>query len=398
MAIVLGLSSVLPLTQWVWAQGRGDQAQTAGAVSEAGRGRGRGGLAQRDLLYAAVPGRVNDIGFGGIGILVFDAGRDFRFVKRIPTWEYSAAQEPENVKGIAVSVPLGMIYVSTVKRLAAWDLMTEQKVWEQTYDGHCCDRMAISPDGKTMYVPSFEGPNWYVVDAKTGNLIKNLPTPASNGAHNTIWSLDGTKVFMAGLRSNTMSIADPATNSIVQTVGPFANSVRPFTVNGAGTLIYANVNDLLGFQIGDVKTGKVLHTVAVQGYGWSRERLTGHGCPSHGVALSPDEKEVWVTDGANSRVHIFDNTVMPPKQMMSVQLRDEPFWLTFSADGRWVYSSSGDIIDAASKKVIASLKDELGRAVQGEKAVEVVYQAGKLSKTVDQFGVGKVLPGAAGEK
>jgi len=149
MAIVLGLSSVLPLTQWVWAQGRGDQAQTAGAVSEAGRGRGRGGLAQRDLLYAAVPGRVNDIGFGGIGILVFDAGRDFRFVKRIPTWEYSAAQEPENVKGIAVSVPLGMIYVSTVKRLAAWDLMTEQKVWEQTYDGHCCDRMAISPDGKT---------------------------------------------------------------------------------------------------------------------------------------------------------------------------------------------------------------------------------------------------------
>ncbi len=88
---------------------------------------------------------------------------------------------------------------------------------------------------------------------------------------------------------------------------------------------------------------------------------------------------------------------MPPKQMMSVQMRDEPFWLTFSADGKWVYSSSGDIIDAASKKVIASLKDELGREVQGEKAVEVVYQAGKLWKTVDQFGVGKVLPAADGK-
>ena len=398
IAIVLAVSSVLPLTQWVWAQGRGGQAPAVGIAPEAGRagGRGRDGSARRDLLYAAVPGRVNDIGFGGIGILVFDAGRDFRFVKRIPTWDYSAAEVPENVKGIAVSASLGMIYVSTVKRLAAWDLMTERKVWEQTYDGHCCDRMAISPDGMTMYVPSFEGPNWYVVDAKTGNLIKNLPTPASNGAHNTIWSLDGSKVFMAGLRSNTMSIADPKTNTVVQTVGPFSNSVRPFTVNGAGTLIYANVNDLLGFQIGDVKTGKVLHTVAVQGYGWSRERLTGHGCPSHGVALSPDEKEAWVTDGANSRVHIFDNTVMPPKQMMSVQMRDEPFWLTFSADGKWVYSSSGDIIDAASKKVIASLKDELGREVQGEKAVEVVYQAGKLWKTVDQFGVGKVLPAASG--
>ena len=53
---------------------------------------------------------------------------------------------------------------------------------------------------------------------------------------------------------------------------------------------------------------------------------------------------------------------------------------------------------AKSPTVIASLRDELGRDVQGEKAVEVVYQAGKLSKTVDQFGVGKVTPGATGGK
>jgi DNA-binding beta-propeller fold protein YncE len=201
---------------------------------------------------------------------------------------------------------------------------------------------------------------------------------------------------MAGLRSATMSIADPKANSVVQTVGPFANFVRPFTVNGAGTLIYANVNDLLGFQIADVKSGKVIHTVQVQGYGWARERLTGHGCPSHGIALSPDEKEVWLTDGANSTVHVFDNTVMPPKQIRSIKMRDEPFWLTFSANGKWVYSSTGDIIDATTKQVIAGLKDELGREVQGEKAVEIIYQDGKVFKTVDQFGVGQVTASASG--
>ena len=377
LVTILCAAAAFPATTWLWAQGPRPE----------GRG-GRGNV--RDLWYAAVPGRVDDIGFGGIGILVFDAGRNFRFVKRIPTWEYPAAQAPENVKGVAVSQALGMIYVSTTKRLAAWDLMTEKKVWEQTYDGKCCDRMALSPDGRMMYVPSFEGPNWYVADAKTGNLVKNLPTPETQGAHNTIWSLDGSKVFLAGLRSKTMSIADPKTHTIVQTVGPFANSVRPFTVNGAGTLIYANVNDLLGFQIADVKTGKVIHTVQVQGYGWARERLAGHGCPSHGIALSPDEKEVWVTDGSNSSVHVFDNTVMPPKQIRSIKMRDQPFWLTWSADGKWVYSSSGDIIDAASKQVIAGLKDELGREVQGEKAVEVIYQEGKLVKAVDQFGVGQI--------
>jgi hypothetical protein len=79
-------------------------------------------------------------------------------------------------------------------------------------------------------------------------------------------------------------------------------------------------------------------------------------------------------------------------------MRDQPFWLTWSADGKWVYSSSGDIIDAASKQVIAGLKDELGREVQGEKAVEVIYQSGKLTKAVDQFGVGQVTLSASGGK
>jgi len=124
----------------------------------------------------------------------------------------------------------------------------------------------------------------------------------------------------------------------------------------------------------------------------SRERLTGHGCPSHGIALSPDEKEVWVTDGANSSVHVFDNTVMPPKQVRTIKLRDEPFWLTWSANGKWVYASTGDIIDTSTKQVLAGLKDELGREVQGEKAVEIIYQQGKLVKAVDQFGIGQVMP------
>ena len=81
---------------------------------------------------------------------------------------------------------------------------------------------------------------------------------------------------------------------------------------------------------------------------------------------------------------------MPPKQVKSIKVRDQPFWLTCSANGKWVYAASGDIIDAQTKQVIASLKDETGRDVQGEKVVEVLFRDGKLVKTVDQFGVGQV--------
>src|SRR2546425_11899620 len=97
LAIVLSLAAVFPAAQWLMAQGRGGQA------AEPARQPGRGGNAQRDLLYAAVPGRGDDIGFGGIGLVVFGAARDFRFVKSIPTWEDPGAASPENVKSVGGS-------------------------------------------------------------------------------------------------------------------------------------------------------------------------------------------------------------------------------------------------------------------------------------------------------
>ena len=63
---------------------------------------------KRDLLYVAVPGRREYIQYGGIGVLVFDIGRHFQFVKRIPTWDTPAGQTPESMHGIAASPITGI--------------------------------------------------------------------------------------------------------------------------------------------------------------------------------------------------------------------------------------------------------------------------------------------------
>ena len=97
------------------------------------------------------------------------------------------------------------------------------------------------------------------------------------------------------------------------------------------------------FEIGDIKTGKKIHRVEVEGF--QQGTVKRHGCPSHGIGLTPDEKEVWLCDAANQRMHIFDNTVMPPKQVASVELRDQPGWITFSLDGIHAYPSTGEIVD-----------------------------------------------------
>src|SRR5204863_8741871 len=114
-----------------------------------------------------------------------------------------------------------------------------------------------------------------------------------------------------------------------------------------------------------------------------------HGCPSHGVGMTPDEKEIWVCDAANSAVHIFDGTVMPPKQIASVKLREQPGWVTFSLDGKLAYPSTGDVVDVKSKKILAALMDDEGREVHSEKVIEIVLSDGSIIRVGDQFGLGR---------
>ena len=338
------------------------------------------------FLYVAEPGIRNYVEHGGIGVLVFDVENGHRFVRRIPTMSVQAGEEPENVKGIAASAVTGRLYVSTTKRVLAFDLTTDALLWNRAYEGGC-DRLALSPDGRLLYVPSFEGPHWHVLDALTGDPITRIVT--GSGAHNTVYGPDGREVYLAGLKSPLLSIADPRTHAVVRTVGPFGNVIRPFTVNGAQTRCFVNVNDLLGFEVGDLTTGKMLHRVEVRGF--EKGPTKRHGCPSHGVALTPDERELWMTDAANTRVHVFDATVMPPAQVTSIVLRDQPGWITFGIDGRYAYPSTGDIVDTRTRRVVTTLTDEEGRAVQSEKMLEVVFAGGRPVAAGDQFGVGRAV-------
>ena len=336
-------------------------------------------------LYVAVPGIRNYLEYGGHGILVYDLSDNYRLVKRIATSGLKADGTPSNVKGVAVSLATNSIYITTLEALQRVDLSTEKIVWEKKYEGGC-DRLSISPDGKVIYLPTLEKDHWNVVDAETGDVIKQVFT--NPGAHNTLYGVDGANVFLAGLHTTTLGISDAATHTVIKQVGPFAQPIRPFTINGSQTLCYVNVNGLLGFEVGDLKTGEKLHRVEVVGF--QKGPVKRHGCPSHGIGLTPDEKEVWLCDAFNQRMHIFDNTVMPPKQLASVELRDQPGWITFSLDGKHAYPSTGEIIDVKTRKIIATLKDEKGNPVMSEKVVEIHIEGSKAVKAGDQFGIGRV--------
>ena len=341
---------------------------------------------EKRLLYVAVPGIRNYLERGGHGVLVFDIDRGHAFVRRIPAKGLTAEGNPMNVKGVVANAPTRRLYVSTLTSLTCFDLLTDQILWEKTYEGGC-DRMALSPDGQVMYLPSLEKDHWHVINAPTGDVITKV-VPKS-GAHNTVYGLDGKHAYLAGLKSPLLRVTDTATHTISKEVGPFTSAIRPFTVNGRQTLCFVNVNGLLGFEVGDLVTGKKLHRVEVQGFQMGVPKR--HGCPSHGVGLTPDEKEVWVCDAANQRMHVFDATVMPPKQVASILVRDDPGWITFSLDGKFAYPSTGEIIDVTTRKIVATLKDENGTPVHSEKVVEIHFADGMPVRNGDQFGLGRVL-------
>lgn len=354
----------------------------------------------RRYLYVAVPGLRRYMEHGGHGLLVFDIDNDYRFVKRIPVagllrkdtpdahGQITPAGQPSNVKGIAVSLVTNSVYISNLETMQRIDLATEKVVWEKEYDGGA-DRMAISPDGKTIFLPSLEKEHWHVVDAETGRAVHRILS-GNSGAHNTIAGPNGREVYLGGLRTNSLGVVDARTFQVLKQVGPLGGPVRPFTINSDQTLAYINVNGLLGFEIADLETGELMYRIDVTREGFEAKPPLRHGVFSHGVGLTPDETEVWVADGANQRLHIYDNTVMPPVYKEGIKLRKQPGWITFSLDGRHAYAPTGEIIDVATRKIIAQLTDETGALIKSEKMVEIHLNGDKRAiRAGDQFGIGR---------
>ncbi len=312
------------------------------------------------------------------------------------------------VRGIVASPVTHMLYVSYGSdsgaggSLLKYDLLAQRIVWQQTY-AHGIDSMAITPDGQTIYMPDGElsgDGKWYLVNAQTGAETGSLT--AGIGPHNTLVSPDGQHVYLGGRFSPYLTVVDTATNRIIQKIGPLrGDGVRPFTINGQETLAYISTTGFLGFQVGDIQTGRILYTVPIQGFSWDGSGPTD---PSHGLSLSPDGKELYVIDWANSYVHVFDVSHVPaaaPRQVADIQLtrsmhhNETPCaydcladgWLQHSRDGRFVYvGDEGDVIDTASRKVVANL-DTLYNT---RKMLEIDWQHGVPIFTTSRQGMGYV--------
>jgi DNA-binding beta-propeller fold protein YncE len=256
--------------------------------------------------------------------------------------------------------------------------------------------MAIMPDGRTIYLPCRLDGSWWVLNAADGELRAKIETGRGKqydenpigdfGPHNTWCNPAGTRMYLEVLTMPYVFIADTATHKIVGKVGPFSRGVRPFTVSDDEKYLFANVDGLLGFEVGEVKSGKVMHRVEARTPPEWISQIKNpaarkpHSTPSHGINLRPDQKELWVIDGVHGYVFVYDATMMPPKHIADVPIFAKPEeqpkhgWISFSLDGKFAYPDGGAVIDTGTKQVVA-------RIPTSEKLIEIDFLNGKPVKS-----------------
>jgi len=259
-------------------------------------------------------------------ISVFDIDRAQRLVQQIPLPEIRA------IRGVAASPSSHLLYISyggdggggpgSTGSLAAIDLLTNQIRWQREY-GTGIDSFSVTPDGKTIYLPTGElshGADWLVIDARTG--AQTGVVTGGAGPHNTVVGLDGRFAYLGGRGSVYLTVVRTKDNKIVRQIGPLKDTVRPFTINGRQTLAYTTATGFLGFQVSSIRTGRVLFTVPVPKFSYDPAAFAP-SAPSHGISLSPDERELYLIDAPNSYVHVFDvrgGSAKPPRLIKDIKL------------------------------------------------------------------------------
>ena len=103
-------------------------------------------------------------------------------------------------------------------------------------------------------------------NATTSNSRTTYLIVSSKDASNMALSPDGKAVFMAP-NGVTMTVGDVPSMKAIKTI-TFSDHVRPFVINHDATHVYANLNNLLGFEIADVKTGEVIKRIEAPAEMW----------------------------------------------------------------------------------------------------------------------------------
>ena len=218
------------------------------------------------------------------------------------------------------------------------------------------NQLACTPDGAFVYIPCDDA-TWWVVDTVRGRVVTKIAT--GGRPHNTLCSPDGARMFLGPKGSYHALIADTVTHKLIGEI-PLSDAPRPIALSeGSGPAVLRErwtAPGRIGFEVADVAARKVIHRVEA----YVPAELLRKASRSHGIGLTPDEKELWMCDVYHDRTYVFDLTTEPPKQVATIVMQGGGYWMCFAPDGKSCYISErvGNtvaVIDTASRTTVARI-------------------------------------------
>jgi hypothetical protein len=339
----------------------------------------------RRTMYA-INQPANDRG----SISVYDINAGHRLIRIIRT-----VAGVRDVRGVVASAITGKLYVAYqdvagTGRIYCLSIYDDTILWNRVV-APGVDRLAISPDGQLLYVPTWEDNSAdfiNIVDANTGTIVRRVYF--SSHSHDTQYPLSG-PVFQetkAGDGSGSYLYLINPQSYVVSSVGPFSGILGPYAVNGSSTYAVADVTHFWGIQVANLKTGKII-TATIPNHPLGDPGLL------HGIGWAPDESEVWQS-GHDSHAYIWDtHNPMAPALKRVLSLRNgPPHWLTFAIEGDYAYIAPEKNSNHKTEIFNARTHSSVGVIESSEDMLEIDFANGKVSRVGDQFGIGRTTEAA----
>lgn len=195
---------------------------------------------------------------------------------------------------IVVSPDGSRLYAATqTYRLKIIDTATNEILADETIpDYQFCYHMAISPDGRTLYLPLVGNSKLYAYDLLTRG---KTSLPVTRGAGNVVVSEDGTQLFYAdGYNVTVLRLSD---NTVVRALHvdiadwiPYQIAQKPGT-----SLLYVTNYDFNTVTVIDSANGAVVTTIDV----WHNPM---------DIAFESSGRYAYVTNEGDDRVTIIDTS------------------------------------------------------------------------------------------
>ena len=239
--------------------------------------------------------------------------------------------------------------------LVAIDPATSAILWRAPLNG-APNHIAVSPDGKRIYITIVSGSYVVIVDAAKHAVVDSVDV--GTGPHDIEVSHDGKHVYVGLIRGTDVTEFDAATKKIIRKI-PFDQNVRPIALSHDEKRLYVQLSHTHAIVVVDPTSGKIIQRVAMP---VPAGKTLPDSMPidvNHGLRITPDGKFL-IANGS-----LFDIATVwaipSMKLVASIPVGHDPNWIVLSPDAKRAFVSNRrsddvSVIDLTSYKEIARIK------------------------------------------